>query len=151
MNKEDFSGQINRILLIDIAIPRDIDIEAAENPQVILKNIDDLHTIVDQNYERRMKDLPHVKKIIMKEMAEFLTWYYSIPLLPVFQKTYTKPDRATVDEILKIKGFLVKNVSELHKLAMRSKGNIEDDLQNHFALVNKLQVMKNEAFGVSDA
>lgn len=149
--KTDFTNQINKILLIDIAIPRDIDVEVAEIEAVVLKNIDDLNSIVDRNFERRMKDLPQAKRIIMKEMGEFLTWYYSLPLLPVFQKTYTKPDRQTVNEILKIKGFLIKNVSELHKLAMKSRGNIDDDLQNHIALVNKLQTMKNEAFGVSDA
>ena len=142
----DFANQTNKILLIDIAIPRDIAPEVGENEAVILKNIDDLHAIVDRNYERRTKDLPHVKRIIMKEMGDFLTWYYSLPLLPVFQKTYTKPDRATVSEILKIKEFLIKNVSELHKLAMQSRGNISDDLQNHIALVEKLQTMKNEAF-----
>lgn len=147
----DFANQTNKILLIDIAIPRDIAPEAAECENVILKNIDDLHAIVDRNYERRTKDLPHVKRIIMKEMGDFLTWYYSLPLLPVFQKTYTKPDRATVGEILKIKEFLIKNVSELHKLAMQSRGNISDDLQNHIALVEKLQTMKREAFEGLDA
>ena len=146
LTADDFAAQTNKILLIDIAIPRDIAPEVGDNEAVILRNIDDLHAIVDRNYERRTKDLPHVKRIIMKEMGDFLTWYYSLPLLPVFQKTYTKPDRATVSEILKIKEFLIKNVSELHKLAMQSRGNISDDLQNHIALVEKLQTMKNEAF-----
>ncbi len=147
----DFVNQTNKILLIDIAVPRDIAPEVGECENVILKNIDDLHIIVDRNYERRTKDLPHVKRIIMKEMGDFLTWYYSLPLLPVFQKTYTKPDRATVGEILKIKEFLIKNVSELHKLAMQSRGNVSDDLQNHIALVEKLQAMKREAFEGLDA
>jgi glutamyl-tRNA reductase len=147
----DFANQTNKILLIDIAIPRDIAPETSENVNVILKNIDDLRAIVDRNYERRTKDLPHVKRIIMKEMGDFLTWYYSLPLLPVFQKTYTKPDRATVGEILKVKDFLIKNVSELHKLAMQSRGNVSDDLQNHIALVEKLQTMKREAFEGLDA
>jgi glutamyl-tRNA reductase len=142
----DFANQSNKILLIDIAIPRDIAPEVGENEAVILKNIDDLHAIVDRNYERRTKDLPHVKRIIMREMGDFLTWYYLLPLLPIFQKTYTKPDRTTVGEILKIKDFLIKNVSELHKLAMQSRGNVSDDLQNHIALVEKLQTMKREAF-----
>jgi glutamyl-tRNA reductase len=151
LTAQDFASQTNKILLIDIAIPRDIAPEVGENESVILKNIDDLHAIVDRNYERRTKDLPHVKRIIMKEMGDFLTWYYSLPLLPVFQKTYTKPDRATVGEILKIKEFLIKNVSELHKLAMQSRGNVSDDLQNHIALVEKLQTMKREAFEGLDA
>ncbi|MGI8469193.1 MAG: glutamyl-tRNA reductase [Pyrinomonadaceae bacterium] len=151
LNKKNFANQTNKILLIDIAIPRDIAPDAAENANVVLKNIDDLRAIVDRNFERRTQDLPRVKKIIMKEMGEFLTWYYSLPLLPVLQKTYAKPDRATVVEILKIKDFLVKNVSELHKLAMQSKGNAADDLQNHIRLVEKLQSMKTAAFEVFDA
>ena len=151
INKEDFADQTNKILLIDIAMPRDISPEVAENKQVILKNIDDLHQIVDRNYERRMSDLPRVKKIIAKEMGEFLAWYYSLPLLPVLQKTYTKPDKNTVAEILKIKEFLMENVSELHKLAMKSKGDAASDLKNHIALVEKLQTMKREAFGETDA
>lgn len=147
----DFADQTNKILLIDIAMPRDVAPEVGANKAVILKNIDDLHHIVERNYERRTKDLPHVKRIIMKEMGDFLAWYYSLPLLPVFQKSYTKPDRATVGEILKIKDFLIKNVSELHKLAMQSKGDASSDLQNHIALVEKLQTMKREAFEGLDA
>ena len=146
LTEKDFAAQTNKILLVDIAIPRDVAPEAAKNANVILKNIDDLHAIVDRNYERRTKDLPHVKRIIMKEMGDFLTWYYLLPLLPVFQKSYAKPDRATVNEILKIKNFLIKNVSELHKLAMQSKGDAANDLQNHIQLVEKLQTMKAAAF-----
>ncbi|HYP51243.1 MAG TPA: hypothetical protein VEQ34_09905, partial [Pyrinomonadaceae bacterium] len=119
----DFAAQINKILLIDIAIPRDIEPEAGEIETVVLKNIDDLHAIVGRNFERRMRDLPHVKKLISREMSDFLMWYYSLPLMPAFQKTRTKPDKSTVAEILKIKQFLIKNVSELHKLAMRDGGN----------------------------
>lgn len=151
LTAKDFENQTNKILLIDIAIPRDIAPETAGIANVILKNIDDLHAVVERNYERRTKDLPHVRKIIMREMGEFLTWYYSLPLLPVFQKTFTKPDRATVNEILKIKDFLIKNVSELHKLAMQSRGDVASDLQNHIALVEKLQTMKREAFEGLDA
>lgn len=147
----DFANQTNKILVIDIAIPRDVAWEAGENEHVILKNIDDLNAIVDRNYERRTKDLPHVKRLIYREMGDFLTWYYALPLMPAFQKSYTKPDRATVAEILKIKNFLIQNVSELHKLALASKGNTSDDLENHIQLVEKLQMMKRAAFEVENA
>ena len=95
-----------------------------------------------------MRDLPRVKKLIAHEMSDFLMWYYSLPLMPVFQKTRVKPDKTTVAEILKIKQFLIKNVSELHKLAMRNDGSAKDDLQNHVELVQKLQSMKNASFEV---
>lgn len=151
LSREDFADQANKILLIDIAIPRDIEAGTAANANVILKNIDDLKAVVERNFERRTKDLPQVKKIIMKEMGDFLMWYYSLPLMPIFQKTFSKPDRATVNEILKIKEFLSENVSELHKLAIQSKGNTADDLQNHIALIQKLHTMKAAAFEVLNA
>ena len=151
LTAEDFASHFNRILLIDIAIPRDIEPAAADNKNVVLKNIDDLHAIVDRNFERRMKDLPHVKRIIMKEMGDFLMWYYSLPLLPAFQKTRTKPNQKIVSEILKIKEFLIKNVSHLHKLAMQNNGDAKNDLQNHIQLVEKLQAMKKASFEVLDA
>ena len=151
LDANDFAAQQNKILLLDIAMPRDINPSVSENEPVILRNIDDLQQIVSRNFQRRNDDLPHVKKIIMKEMGDFLTWYYSLPLMPVFEKTYSKPDRATVEKILKIKTFLIENVSELHKMTIRSKGDIKDDLQNHIQLVEKLQTMKRAAFEVLDA
>jgi glutamyl-tRNA reductase len=142
LNREDFNGQTNKILLLDLAVPRDIEPSTSENKNVVLKNIDDLRSAVDRNFERRMKDLPRVKRIIMKEMGDFLLWYYALPLLPVFQKTRSKPDKSTVSEIVKVKKFLIKNVSHLHKLAMRNNGSVKDDLQNHIQLVEKLQALK---------
>lgn len=147
LDAEDFIEQKNKILLLDIAVPRDINPSVAMNENVILRNIDDLHAVVDRNFERRTKDLPHVKKIIMKEMSDFLMWYYSLPLLPIFEKSRIKPDKSIVAEILKIKEFLVANVSELHKLAMRNDGDASDDLKNHVALIEKLQAMKTASFG----
>lgn len=147
LRKKDFRDQTNKILLIDIAIPRDIEADAAENEFVVLKNIDDLHQIVDRNYERRMSDLPRVKKIVMKEMGEFLAWYYSLPLLPEMEKTGAKNRGENVKEVLRIREFLLKNASEFHKLARETNGDAANDLKNHFALVEKLQTMKREAFG----
>jgi glutamyl-tRNA reductase len=71
LTAEDFAFQSNRILLIDIAIPRDIEMSVAENENVVLKNIDDLHSIVDRNFERRMRDLPQVKKLLCRKWAIF--------------------------------------------------------------------------------
>ena len=42
-----------------------------------------VHVIVDGNHEKRMLDLPKVKKMIVEEMTEFLTWYYLLPIMPV--------------------------------------------------------------------
>lgn len=142
LEKADFAAQENKILLIDIAIPRDIAPDAAGCRNVILKNIDDLNAIVDRNYQRRMEDLPHAKRMIMKEMSDFLVWYYSLPLLPANLRCGAKPDRETQAEIVGVKEFLLKNASRVHKLAMQ-KG--AEDFAGHVAVVNELAAMRRAA------
>lgn len=144
LQKTDFAGQINKILLIDIAMPRDIAADAAENPSVVLKNIDDLRQIVDRNFARRTADLPLIRRIIAAEMADFLVWYYSLPFLPAALNCGAKPDAATQTEIVKIKRFLLANVSELHKMA--TSAGADEDLAGHASVVNQLAAMKNAAF-----
>jgi glutamyl-tRNA reductase len=140
--KEDFAVQTNKILLIDIAVPRDIAPETAECENVLLRNIDDLHTLVDRNRRRRAAALPRVKRIIMNEMTDFLIWYYSLPLLPANLKCGAKPDRETQTEIVEVKEFLLKNVSQVHKLAMR---NGAENFAGHVEVVNRLAAMKQAA------
>ncbi|MGI8545551.1 MAG: glutamyl-tRNA reductase [Aridibacter sp.] len=143
LTEDDFRDQVNKILLIDIAVPRDIDPSVSNNRNVVLRNIDDLKSIVDKNFERRMKDLPQVKKIIAHEMGDFLMWYYSLPLLPDFKGAKGKPDTETVREVQKIKKFLISNVSEFHKLARQSGSDSKSDLKNHLDFVRKLYEAKS--------
>jgi glutamyl-tRNA reductase len=142
LEKADFAAQVNPILLIDIAVPRDIAPETADWSVVELKNIDDLNAIVDKNHQRRMSDLPLVNQIIMKEMSDFLVWYYSLPLLPARMQGGAKPDAETQKEIVRVKEFLLGNLPHLHKLAMQ-KGT---DFTGHLDVVNKLAAMKDAAF-----
>ncbi len=149
LEKADFANQTNKILLIDLAVPRDIAPEAAEMRNVVLKNIDDLHAIIDKNYRRRMADLPLVKKTIMREMSEFLVWYYSLPLLPTaLLRGGAKPDEATLKEIVGVKEFLIKNVSHVHRMAMRSGA---ENFAGHVEVVNELAAMKRRAFAPEEA
>ena len=133
--KEDFADQTRKVLVIDIAVPRDVDPAVAENPNVILQNIDDLHHIADDYHEKRMTDLPKVKRMIIEEMIEFLNWYYLLPILPAYERTGFKPTPEQKNEILRTKEFLNQNISEIHKLAAKSGGDFESDLQSHFSLI----------------
>lgn len=140
LEKADFANQTSNIMLIDIAVPRDIAPETAELNVVELKNIDDLNAIVDKNHQRRMADLPAVQQIIMREMSDFLIWYYSQPLLPA-TVSGAKPDAETQKEIVRVKEFLLGNLPHLHKLAMQ-KGT---DFAGHIEVVKKLAAMKEAA------
>jgi glutamyl-tRNA reductase len=142
---DDIKRLTRKLLLIDIAVPRDIEPAVANHPLVTLKNIDDLDGVVHENHERRLRDLPKVKKLIGREMVEFLTWYYTLPLLPACGKTGEQPTAKQKSEILRVKQFLNDNLNEIHSLYASAKGDFQQDLDNHFALVKRLQSMKVEA------
>jgi len=142
LGRSDFIGRERPVLLIDIAVPRDIAPDAVQAENVELKNIDDLTAIIDRNHQRRMADLPLVNQMLMREMSDFLIWYYSLPLLPATMHAGSKPDPETQREIVSVKEFLLGNLPYLHKLAM-SHGT---DFGGHFEVVRHLAEMKEEFF-----
>jgi glutamyl-tRNA reductase len=144
LNKVDFDAQSRQILLIDIAMPRDIAPDTEENDFVTLKNIDDLNRVIDRNHAKRLQELPQVKKIIYREMGDFLVWYYSLPLLPDACQSRGKPDFQTVEEIKQIKQFLSDNAARFHKMARQK--DAESEMSEHLNLVSHLLSMKKASF-----
>lgn len=150
LHKDDFIERGDRkILVIDIAVPRDVDDSVREHPNVIVKNIDDLHCVINENQIRRTADLPRVEAMIVEEMVDFLTWYYLLPLMPDYQRTGRKPPPEQAREILRIKAFFDQNVAEIHKFARESGTDFQQDLRSHFALIQKLKLLKTEAIGAA--
>jgi glutamyl-tRNA reductase len=55
-------------LIIDMAVPRDVDPEVAQVSGVHLLNIDDLHTMAESNREERKAWVPAAERIIDDEL-----------------------------------------------------------------------------------
>jgi glutamyl-tRNA reductase len=146
LNNESFTGIMRKQLVIDIAVPRDVDTEVGELEGVTLKNIDDLRQIMDSHHERRTRDLPRVKRMIVEEMVSFLTWFYAQPLMPTILRKGQKPTQAEAAEIVRVKEFLNDNLTYIHKLAQQSNGDFDTELNNHFLLIEQLRRLKAEAF-----
>jgi glutamyl-tRNA reductase len=72
----------NPMLLIDIAVPRDIDPEIAKIDNVYLYNIDDLQTVVSSNIDDREKELGKCQTIIDKEVEQFMAWFEELKIGP---------------------------------------------------------------------
>lgn len=66
-------------LLVDLAMPRDIDADAATLPGVTVWNLDDLGRLADENAEERAR----AQAILDREYAEFKAWYDYRQALPV--------------------------------------------------------------------
>jgi glutamyl-tRNA reductase len=70
------------LFIIDIAVPRDVDSDAARLEQVFLYNIDDLQGIVQDNLAKRSAELSLAEAIIEEETQRFISWMQSREIIP---------------------------------------------------------------------
>ena len=70
------------LFIIDIAVPRDVDPQAADIEQVFLYNIDDLQSIVRENLQKRGAEVSHAEQIVEEEVSKFSSWHRSRVAVP---------------------------------------------------------------------
>ncbi|TDA69348.1 MAG: glutamyl-tRNA reductase [Clostridia bacterium] len=70
------------VLIIDIAVPRDVDPEVGEIPGVSLYDIDDLANVVSESLEARKRAAEVAETIIADEVDVFLNWLSSLSVVP---------------------------------------------------------------------
>jgi glutamyl-tRNA reductase len=70
------------LILIDIAVPRDIDPGCGEIEGVTLYNMDDLQEIVARNLDTRAGEAPRAEAIVEEEIRRFAGWLGQLEALP---------------------------------------------------------------------
>ncbi|NNV05534.1 glutamyl-tRNA reductase [Geobacillus sp. C56-T2] len=71
------------LLMIDIAVPRDLDPALAELETVFLYDIDDLQDVVAANVAERQKAAARIETMIEAELAAFGQWMQTLGVVPV--------------------------------------------------------------------
>jgi glutamyl-tRNA reductase len=75
-------GRAHPLLLIDIAVPRDIDPGCSELEGVSLYDIDDLQAVVARNLDTRAGEVPRAQEIVEEEIQRFARWLGQLDVLP---------------------------------------------------------------------
>jgi glutamyl-tRNA reductase len=70
------------LLLIDIAVPRDIEPACAGIDGVTLRDIDDLQAVVARNLSSRAAELPRAEAVIGEEIERFAGWLGQLDVRP---------------------------------------------------------------------
>ncbi|MEP0861010.1 MAG: glutamyl-tRNA reductase [Ignavibacterium sp.] len=73
------------LVIMDIAIPRDVDPACKDIDYVFYHDIDSLNVIVQQNLAKRRNEIPKVEKIIQEELDAFFDWYNSLQVAPTIK------------------------------------------------------------------
>lgn len=70
------------LLLIDIAVPRDVDPAVGRLPNVHLYDIDSLQTVVDANLNHRRNEMGKVEALVEEEVARYVEWWDTLGVIP---------------------------------------------------------------------
>ena len=89
------------LVLIDIAVPRDIDPDAGNIPYVKLFDIDGLNAQLEDSLTRRMEEVPLVRQILREELFEFENYLMSLEMLPIISDIYQQAEAIRTAELEK--------------------------------------------------
>ncbi len=70
-------------LMVDIAVPRDLDPALSEIDSIFLYDIDDLEGIVEANLQERKEAAEQIEIMIEREVLEFSKWLNTLGVVPV--------------------------------------------------------------------
>jgi len=87
------------VLMLDIAVPRDIEPEVAELPDVYLYTVDDLEGVVEENRRSRQEAATQAQEIIDFHTDEFMGWLRSLDAVALIQG-YRRQAEQLRDQVL---------------------------------------------------
>jgi glutamyl-tRNA reductase len=129
MVKEAMKARLERpLVLIDIAVPRDIDPEAEDIPHVRLYDMDSLNAHLEHSLAERIAEVPLVRAIVEEESMEFDGYLKSLEMIPIIADMRQQAE-AIRQSVLK------KSLSKMPDLTDTERERIEAMTQ---ALVKKI-------------
>ena len=90
MVKDALVHREKALLIIDIAVPRDVEPDVSQFECVSIYNIDDLNEQINSNRDKRSNEIPKARAIVQEFTDKFSRWYDSLNLVPVISKLTQK-------------------------------------------------------------
>ena len=89
----------SHLVLIDIAVPRDVDPAVGDLPGIDLFNIDDLESVVDENLHQRQQEAIAAQAIVEEEADSLLERYQYLSMQPVMSQLSAKAEQIRRTEL----------------------------------------------------
>ena len=102
MVKTALSSRPDRpLVIIDIAVPRDVDPEVGDLFGVQLYDIDMLHDYLENSLARRASQVPLVERILDEELREFMRYFRSLDVIPLIVEMWQRAEAIREAELEK--------------------------------------------------
>ena len=132
------------LLLIDIALPRDVDPAVVNLPGVHLYNLDDLQASVSEGMRLRMQEVEHVQAIIAEEVSVFERWLRSLSVVDAISDMRQRADALRQQELARTMRQLGSSLSEREAAALQE---LTTRLMNKFLHLPTLRLKDAAADG----
>jgi glutamyl-tRNA reductase len=96
----------SRLLLVDLAVPRDIDPDVGRIPGCALRNVDDLESIAASSLDRRLGEVPRAEAIVAEESARFVLWQREAAAAPAIASLRRRAEEIRTAELARVAGRL---------------------------------------------
>jgi glutamyl-tRNA reductase len=149
------------LLLIDIAVPRDVDPACGELEGVTLYDIDDLQAVVARNLSTRAEETPRALEIVEEEIQRFARWLGQLDSLPtiaalrahgddivaqVLAENSARWDAASERDLARVEAIARAVMSRLlHEPTIRLRSLGEDRGHASLELVRELFALREDA------
>lgn len=140
------AGRDTPLLLLDLAVPRDVAREVAALPGVTLFDVDDMQAISEQNRAARAAEISRAEALVEAELGKFMEWWATQQVIPTIRALRERAEAIRAAE-------LERALARMPELSEREQAAIS---ALSAAIVNKLlhqpiAVLKNPESGVQMA
>ncbi len=81
------------LLILDLAVPRDVDPDCRELPGVTVYDVDGIQEVADRNASRRDVEARHATRIVESELVRFHAWHASLEVQPTLVELRSRADQ----------------------------------------------------------
>jgi glutamyl-tRNA reductase len=125
------------MFVVDFAVPRDVEPEAAELEDLFLYTIDDLGTIVQEGAGQRHAAVAEAETIVERQVEAFQAWLKARGAVPAIVQLRAKADEYRSAELAKAKARLAKGEDPARVLEGLAAGLVNKILHHPTQALNR--------------
>src|SRR6266702_3066497 len=110
------------MFIVDLAVPRDVEPEAAELDDVFLYSVDDLANIVKDNLQIRVEAVREAEAMIAEQAQSFLRWLEGRTVVPTIAALHGHHDQLRIAELTRARRLLACGAPARRVLEQLARG-----------------------------
>lgn len=142
------------LMLVDIAVPRNIGPDSAEVPAVKPYNVDDLKAVVAKNTAMRQREMIEAEILLRDEAGSFIGWRESLSAIPTINQLQERANMFRQEELKKCTRKLSQNNNfsdrELEAVERLSRGIVNKMLHGPMSHLRRAESAEKKQAAVSE-